>query len=622
MADVASHPVAARPRFQFSVRMLLIVTALIAVAVAISLSYYRQDAAGRRAILLVQAMRSGNVKEVDQLLKADPRLAHGLEHGTAQSSHTALQNALVRMHPANGSKVIDRILQEKPDVNERSVGGETALQVAAAMNKPAEVQRLIQLGADLNAIDDRGQTPLHMALRSDSTGKVLKLLLDAGADPNINPPLRPPPDWRRPLHTAAEEGNRLIVSHLLDAGAQIDAQDTRGRTALDLALADDHRRHDVATLLIERGANMTAKDAAGLIPGERQDGSNSGMAALVWWEHILGRFDKQDFATLDRLLIAAPQVLSFRFVYEPKTMIDRAMASRRLDLLDYLLSRLHHRFRRDLEALPPLHDVCWFNTPAQKAKELLDGGADVNGRDPFGQTPLHAAAREHNREVLQLLLASGADVRALDTAGTTVLDSAFERSFVPEEGPQTLELLRRAGHPPTVLYAAATGDLDLLQELTRGKRELLDRVYTRTGVRPLHAAILGNQPRVVEWLLAQGIERESSKRPDWRANWSQSPLLLALSYNLVDVSILLIRNGADVNRPSDEGYPVHVVIRWDRDPRILETLLAHGADPLLKYQDKTAVELARQPEPKHLKLKNRDRYLEILDAATNTAAGH
>jgi ankyrin repeat protein len=259
--------------------MLFIVTALIAVAVAVSLAYYRQDAAGRRAIRLVQAMQSGNVKQVDQLLKADPRLAHGREHGTARSSHTALQNALVRMHPANGSKVIDRILQEKPDVNERSEDGETALHVAAALNKPAEVQRLIQLGADLNAMDDRGQTPLHLALRSDRTGKVLNLLLAAAADPNISSPPKSAPDWRHPLHIAAESGNAGLVALLLDAGAQINAQDARGRTALHMADADDHLRLDVATLLMERGADLTAKDADGLIPGERKDGSKMRIAA-------------------------------------------------------------------------------------------------------------------------------------------------------------------------------------------------------------------------------------------------------------------------------------------------------------------------------------------------------
>jgi ankyrin repeat protein len=599
--------------------MLLIVTAFTAVAVAVSLSYYRQDAAGRRAILLVQAMRSGNVKEVDELLKADPRLAHGREHGTARSSHTALQNALIRMHPANGPKVIDRILQEKPDVNERSEDGETALHDAAALHKPAEVQRLIQLGAELNAMDERGQTPLHLALRADSTGKVLKLLLDAGADPNINPPARSPPDWRQPLHTAAESGNATLVTLLLDAGAEVNAPDSAGRTALHFAADDDNRDFELCKLLIERDADLIAKDANWLIPGERKDGSNSGIAALVWWEQIVGRFDNNDTEELDYLLKGAPQALSFRFVDGPPTMLHRAMAAKRLDLLDYLLAHLPYRLRGELDEVPPLHEACW-NGDIESVKKFLDQGTDINLKDPFGQTPLHVATREHRREVLRLLLDRGANVRALDHAGATVLDSAFERSFVYEEGPKTHDLLREAGHPPTVLYAAATGDIELLQELTRNDRQALDRVYTRTGVRPLHAAVLGDQPHIIEWLFEKRVEREPLMRQDWRINHRQTPLSVALSYNLTDIAILLIRNGADVNRPSDEGYPVHLVIRSDRDARILETLLAHGANPMLRYKDKTAVELAKEPEPKHLKLKNRDRYLEILESAAAKSA--
>jgi ankyrin repeat protein len=608
---------AVRRRFQFTLRRLLVFTAVVAVLVAVSLSYYRRHAAGQRAMLLVQAMHNGNVEEVDQLLKADPRLAHGRQHGAAQSSHTALQNALLRMHPANGSKIIDRILQENPDVNERSAGGENALHVAAALNKLSEVQRLIQLGADVNALDDRGNTPLHRAIQSDSNGQLVKRLLDNGADPNAVPP-NPPPDWKSPLSFAVESGYIVIVTHLLDAGAEVNARDARGRTALHFALAEDNRPQNVATLLIERGADLTAKDAQLLIPGERKDGYNSSVAALLWWRQIFHLFDQNDTQKLDDLLKGAPQAISFRFVDDPPTMLHCAMAAKRLDLLDYLLVHRPNPVFDELDKVPPFHEACWTGD-IQSVKKFLDEGTDVHLKDPYGQTPLHVAAREHRRDVLRLLLDRGANVRARDHAGATVLDSAFERSFVYEEGPKTHDLLREAGHPPTVLFAAATGDFALLQELAR---DALDRVYTRTGVRPLHAAVLGNQPRVIDWLFEQGVEREPLMRQDWRSNHRQSPLLVALSYNLTDIAILLIRHGADVNRPGDDGYPVHLVIRWDRDPRILETLLAHGANPMLKYKEKTAVELAKEPEPKHLKLKNRDRYLELLEAATpKSAAG-
>jgi hypothetical protein len=53
-----------------------------------------------------------------------------------------------------------------------------------------------------------------------------------------------------------------------------------------------------------------------------------------------------------------------------------------------------------------------------------------------------------------------------------------------------------------------------------------------------------------------------------------------------------------------------MVIQWGRDPAILEALLDHGADPLHRFEEKTAVDLAREAKSKH-----RETYLELLDSA-------
>lgn len=162
-------------------------------------------------------------------------------------------------------KVVDRILQENPDLDETSSDGETALHIAASLNNLFEVQRLIQLGANLNPMDDHGHTPLHWAIHTDPSGKLLKLLLDAGADPNIIPPAQPAPAWEPPLHVAARNSNSQIVTLLLDAGAQIEARDANGRTALQVAVAEGRRRGNICNLLVKRGANLAAmqKSTAG-----------------------------------------------------------------------------------------------------------------------------------------------------------------------------------------------------------------------------------------------------------------------------------------------------------------------------------------------------------------------
>ncbi|KAK7202061.1 palmitoyl acyltransferase 1 [Novymonas esmeraldas] len=65
---------------------------------------------------------------------------------------------------------------------------------------------------------------------------------------------------------------------------------------------------------------------------------------------------------------------------------------------------------------------------------LIDNGADVNAamRGGYGQTPLMVAAARQNLRVVKLLLAKGADMRAQDTQGRTVLSYAVAYPVVLE----------------------------------------------------------------------------------------------------------------------------------------------------------------------------------------------
>jgi ankyrin repeat protein len=55
-------------------------------------------------------------------------------------------------------------------------------------------------------------------------------------------------------------------------------------------------------------------------------------------------------------------------------------------------------------------------------KLLLANKADVNSKDRNGYTPLHNAAIDGQKEVVELLLANKADVNAKDNQGRTPLD--------------------------------------------------------------------------------------------------------------------------------------------------------------------------------------------------------
>ncbi len=73
------------------------------------------------------------------------------------------------------------VKQGELDIN-ATLGGYSALHVAAGFAKPESIKALVQAGADPNIKDNRGETPLFYALISGDLPPI-RALLDAGADP-------------------------------------------------------------------------------------------------------------------------------------------------------------------------------------------------------------------------------------------------------------------------------------------------------------------------------------------------------------------------------------------------------------------------------------------------------
>lgn len=109
---------------------------------------------------------------------------------------------------------------------------------------------LIAAGADVSALDSDGESPLFLALESDSEDlPCVRMLLAAGCEVNRHRQS----DRVTPLHSAVARRSRFCVRLLLAAGSNVNARDRDGNTALHWAGRLESL--DCAVALVEAGAN-------------------------------------------------------------------------------------------------------------------------------------------------------------------------------------------------------------------------------------------------------------------------------------------------------------------------------------------------------------------------------
>jgi hypothetical protein len=139
--------------------------------------------------------------------------------------------------------------------NDLKAGNGKALATAIAENNAAIVKLLLEAKADPNSQPDQAGGSVLMLAVAENSQEIVELLLKAGADPSRSDPQR---KWT-PLHEAVKQGNLELVKRLIKAKAKINVADENNETPLFIAITnrplDSKSRYELAQALLEAGAD-------------------------------------------------------------------------------------------------------------------------------------------------------------------------------------------------------------------------------------------------------------------------------------------------------------------------------------------------------------------------------
>lgn len=158
-----------------------------------------------------------------------------------------MRNDLFRAVHQGDCEILRQCLEGGADPNAAdptSQDGNRLLHEAVLYNNPDVATELLKRGANVNAANGPGDTPLHYAALFDSFNSCGKNLLQCGADVNAA-------GWggNRPLHYAAYSGDKDCVHALLDNGADPRVKNDDDQTPQQVALANKHP--EIASILRE-----------------------------------------------------------------------------------------------------------------------------------------------------------------------------------------------------------------------------------------------------------------------------------------------------------------------------------------------------------------------------------
>ncbi|MCK5127266.1 MAG: ankyrin repeat domain-containing protein [candidate division Zixibacteria bacterium] len=392
-----------------------------------------------------QAISAANLDEVKNLILES---AENIEIRDADGN-TPLLSASI----SGSIDIVRYLIKNGSDIKAINNRQSTALHLAVYENHPAIVEYLLTLGLDINALNAGGFSPLMFASYNGHRD-VTEILVKKGADMAITDPqwggmafhwgcikgnretleylasqgvdynIISVTDSSTPIFWAANAGNVEVISYLLENRVKADYEMPNGWTPLHNAARSGHI--DAVRLLVENGAQITKPDNDGNTPfnssvergdievvtfflenGADANSTNSDNMSALHWAALRGNLE------LAQMFIERGADVNVVDSFGT-TPLTRAAHTGNIEIAKMLIEKgADVNFRDEDDKTPIMATIKLGNIDLVRL--LLDNGATVNHKDNnFGRSELHQAAIKGYGEIVNLLIAKGADIGAVD----------------------------------------------------------------------------------------------------------------------------------------------------------------------------------------------------------------
>jgi len=300
---------------------------------------------------------------------------------------------------------------DKAVVNQKDSAGLSLLHIAAEGGNIDVMRLLTDLGADVEARDKNGKTPVF-ALANAGHTEALKWLVKerrAVIEARDN-------NGRTPIFTAVRRERVEIIKCLKeDLGASILVRDSNGLSPMDYAV--ENGKIEAIKCLKQLGANINTKTSDGLTP-------------------IFGAVSSGKIETVKCLVNLGADINAV--VDDGTTLMTMAAKFGHPEIIIYLNELGADINAGDSVGMTPIFVAAASGKPAN-IECLVSLGADVNTKSKNGMTPMFLAAAEGQLESVKSLIALGADVN------------------VEAKGITPVVLAVQGGHVDVVKYLRANG---------------------------------------------------------------------------------------------------------------------------------------------------------------------